>query len=440
MARWIIRAPSAPAAAPVRVRVPGDKSIGHRAVMLSAIADGTSRVTGLSGGEDNRSTIACFRALGVRIEDAGPGAVVVHGAGLRGALRAPAGDLDCGNSGTTMRLLAGILAGRPVRARMVGDASLSRRPMRRVVEPLVAMGADLTAEGEGGRPPLAVRGGGLRGIEWTTAVASAQVKSAILLAGLTADGATTVREPAASRDHTERMLRRRGVSLAVEGLTVRLEPAGRLAALDVAVPGDPSSAAFALAAAALVSPAGVTVEAVGTNPTRTGFVDALAAMGAAISVEAAQDAGGEPTGALRCARSALRGALVSGDLIPRLIDEVPVLAVLATQAAGETTIRDAAELRVKESDRIAVVAAHLRAMGAEVDELPDGMTVAGGSRLHGAHLQSHGDHRIAMAGAIAALVATGETVIDGVECVETSYPGFLAMLRTVAPGVDVRVE
>lgn len=439
MARWIIRSAPRSAPAPVFVRVPGDKSIGHRAVMLSAIADGTSRVTGLSGGEDNRSTVACFRALGVDIADAGPGALVVRGVGLRG-LRDPAGDLDCGNSGTTMRLMAGILAGQPVSARMVGDASLSRRPMRRVLDPLVAMGADVVAEGTDGRPPLRVRGGGLHGIAWTSAVASAQVKSAILLAGLCAGGETSVTEPALSRDHTERMLRRRGVDVQTRGLRVSLRAVERLEAMDVDVPGDPSSAAFPLAVAALLAEAGVVVQGVGVNPTRTGFLDALAAMGAPVTVSEGPDAGGEPTGDLRLGRADLRGAVIEGALVPRLIDEVPVLAVLATQARGETVIRDAAELRVKESDRIAVVAAQLRAMGARVEERPDGMIIEGSTPLHGAVLESHGDHRIAMAGAVAALIASGETVIEDVECVATSFPGFVELLRRIAPGAEIREE
>lgn len=439
MARWIIRpAARRESAQPCpMVRVPGDKSIGHRAVMLAALADGESRITGLSGGEDNRSTVACLRALGVDIADVGPGALVVRGVGLKG-LRSPVGDLDCGNSGTTMRLLAGILAGQALEARLVGDASLSRRPMRRVIEPLTAMGARIAAEGDGGRPPLRVAGGDLRGVAWESPVASAQVKSAILLAGLCAEGETSVTEPALSRDHTERMLRRRGVDVRVEGLRVAVRGTERIEALDVEVPGDPSSAAFPLAMAILTG--AVTVAGVGVNPTRTGFLDAVAAMGAPVSTSWGPDAGGEPTADLMVERAVLRGAEIAGALIPRLIDEVPILAVLATQAAGVTEIRDAAELRVKESDRIAVVATQLRALGASVEERPDGLTIEGLTPLRGAILQSHGDHRIAMAGAVAGLIATGETVIEDVACVATSFPGFLAMLRCVVPTAEVREE
>ncbi|GMV41675.1 MAG: 3-phosphoshikimate 1-carboxyvinyltransferase [Myxococcales bacterium] len=437
MARWIIRPGKYEATRAVTVRVPGDKSIGHRAVMLSALADGVSRITGLSGGEDNRSTVACLRALGVDIEEAGAGALLVRGVGL-GGLRSPAGDLDCGNSGTTMRLMAGVLAGQALPARLVGDASLSRRPMRRVIEPLEAMGARVVAEGEGGRPPLRVWGGGLRGIAWMSPVASAQVKSAILLAGLRAEGETSVTEPALSRDHTERMLRRRGVDVRVDGLRVSLEPVKRLDAMDVDVPGDPSSAAFPLAMAILTG--AVTVAGVGVNPTRTGFLDALQAMGAAVAVSEGPDAGGEPTADLRVERVSLRGAVIEGALIPRLIDEVPILAVLATQARGVTEIRDAAELRVKESDRIAVVAAHLRALGGHVEERPDGLIVEGPTPLRGARLESHGDHRIAMAGAVAGLIAKGETIIEDVACVATSFPGFVELLRRVVPAAEILEE
>lgn len=439
MARWIIRSAPRQESAPfcATVRVPGDKSIGHRAVMLAALADGESLITGLSGGEDNRSTVACLRALGVDIADAGPGALVVRGVGLRG-LRAPVGDLDCGNSGTTMRLLAGILAGQQVEARLVGDASLSRRPMRRVIEPLTAMGARIAAEGDGGRPPLRVAGGDLRGVAWQSPVASAQVKSAILLAGLCAEGETSVTEPALSRDHTERMLRRRGVDVRVEGLRVTVSAVEHLAAMDVEVPGDPSSAAFPLVIALLTG--AVTVAGVGVNPTRTGFLDAVAAMGAPVSISEGPDAGGEPTADLRVERTPLRGAVIAGALIPRLIDEVPILAVLATQAHGVTEIRDAAELRVKESDRIAVVAAQLRALGASVEERPDGLAIEGPTPLRGAVLQSHGDHRIAMAGGVAGLIAAGETVVEDVACVATSFPGFVELLRVVVPGAEIREE
>jgi 3-phosphoshikimate 1-carboxyvinyltransferase len=421
------------------VTVPGDKSIGHRAVIFAAIADGPARVRGLSGGEDNRRTVAILRALGVAIEDDGPGALRVSGRGLD-ALLAAAGELDCGNSGTSIRLLSGLLASRPFVSRLGGDEYLRARPMRRVAEPLRQMGA--TVSGATGKkpgelyPPLTVGGLApgkrLSGIHFDSPVASAQVKSAILLAALAAEGPTTVVEPARSRDHTERMLAALGAPLERTGdRSCTLDPRGwdrRLAARDLEVPGDLSSAAFLLGACALVPGSRVTISNVGVNPTRTGVLDVLAQMGATIDVEGLVQRGGEPVAELRGRAAPLRGVEVAGELTVRAIDELPLIAALAAHADGATTIRDAAELRVKESDRVAATAAMLRALGAEVEERPDGLVIVGGGRLRPGRVDSHGDHRIAMAGAICALAIPGETRIDDVDNIATSFPGFAATL------------
>jgi 3-phosphoshikimate 1-carboxyvinyltransferase len=427
------------------VRVPGDKSIGHRAVLFAAIADGKATVRGLSGGEDNRSTIGALRALGVAIEDVGPGMVTVDGRGLDG-LRAPTVDLDCGNSGTSMRLLAGLLASRPFAARLVGDAYLHARPMRRVVDPLRQMGANIggSAGAKLGEtyPPLEIGPRGherLSGINYTSKVASAQVKSCILLAGLAAEGVTQVTEPERSRDHSERMLAHMGAPLTVAGLTVRLDPRGwngKLAARDLEVPGDLSSAAFLLGAAAVVPGSRVVVRGVGVNPTRTGVLDALRAMGADVTLADERVVGGEPVADLVCVAGALTGIEIAGELAVRAIDELPLLAAIAAHASGDTRIRDAAELRVKESDRIAATAGMLRALGVEVEEHPDGMTVRGGRGVRAGVVESHGDHRIAMAGAICALAAAaGETIIRDTRNVATSFPTFARVLAEI--GADL---
>jgi 3-phosphoshikimate 1-carboxyvinyltransferase len=425
-------------------RVPGDKSIGHRAVLFAAIADGSATVRGLSGGGDNRSTVACLRRLGVSIVDVAPGVVTVDGHGLEG-LRASADDLDCGNSGTSMRLLSGLLASRPFTSRLVGDEYLHARPMRRVADPLRAMGARV--EGQPGKkaeeiyPPLVVSAlaqGKLIGLTHHSKVASAQVKSAILLAGLAAEGVTTVIEPERSRDHTERMLAAMGAPLTVEDLTVRIDPRGwdgRLRARDFEVPGDLSSAAFLLGAAALVAGSRVLVKGVGINPTRTGVVDALQKMGALITIHDERVVGGEPVADLECAGGALTGIEIAGELAVRAIDELPLLAAVAAHATGPTRIRDASELRVKESDRIAATAAMLRALGASVEEHPDGLTIAGGGRVASGVVESHGDHRIAMAGAVCALGAEGETLIRDTGNVATSFPSFAATLAAL--GVEI---
>jgi 3-phosphoshikimate 1-carboxyvinyltransferase len=439
-----LRVQGRPRALSGEARVPGDKSIGHRAVLFAAIADGSATVRGLSGGGDNRSTVACLRALGVGIVDVAPGVVTVDGRGLAG-LRAPAGDLDCGNSGTSMRLLCGLLSSRPFTSRLVGDEYLHARPMRRVADPLRLMGAHV--DGQPGKkaeeiyPPLVISAlaqGKLAGITHHSKVASAQVKSSILLAGLAAEGVTTVHEPERSRDHTERMLAAMGAPLTVEGLAVRLDPRGwdgRLRARDFEVPGDLSSAAFLLGAAALVPGSRVLVKGVGINPTRTGVIDALQKMGAQITVHDERLVGGEPVADLECVGGALSGIEIAGELAVRAIDELPLLAAVAAHATGPTRIRDAAELRVKESDRIAATAAMLRAFGAAVEEHPDGLAIAGGGRLKSGTVESHGDHRIAMAGAVCALGGEGETLIRDTVNVATSFPSFAATLAALGVAV-----
>jgi 3-phosphoshikimate 1-carboxyvinyltransferase len=417
-------------------RVPGDKSIGHRAVLFAGIAEGRSRVTGLSGGEDNRRTVAALAALGVELRELGPGTLEVVGRGLDG-LRAPAEPLDCGNSGTSMRLLCGLLAPRRFSSTLVGDRYLMARPMRRVAEPLGQMGARL--EGQPGKkpgeiyPPLTVGGtdGAVRGINYLMPVSSAQVKSAVLLAALVAEGATTVVERTPSRDHTERMLAHMGAPITALGGRVTLDPDGwrrRLAARDLEVPGDLSSSAFLLAAATVVPGSRVVVRGVGVNPTRTGFLDALQAMGGQVEMGPARTVGGEPVADLACTAAPLRGTEIGGALAVRAIDELPLLAALAAHAEGTTVVRDAAELRVKESDRVASTAAMLRALGVAVEEQPDGWVIQGGGVRPGA-FDSHGDHRIAMAGAVCALGAAGETAVGDVDNVATSFPGFAETLR-----------
>lgn len=418
--------------------VPGDKSVSHRAALLGAIADGATDIHGYLEGEDCLRTIAAVQAMGVDVTRKGPGHYRIVGAGLRG-LTEPGDIVDCGNSGTTARLLIGLLAGQPFSTFLTGDESIRRRPMGRVAEPLRRMGATIVGRADGTRLPLVVRGAApLRAIEYATPVASAQVKSAILLAGLYADGAVTVTEPAPSRDHSEIMLAAFGARLARADRSVTLQP-GPLTGTTVRVPGDISSAAFVLVAAAIVADARVTVEGVGVNATRTGLLDVLEAMGA--RVEQTRDPGaGEPIAALTLGTSALRGARVGGALIPRLIDEIPALAVAAAVADGPTQIGDAAELRVKESDRIALVARGLGALGARIEERPDGMVVHGGARLRGARVHSGGDHRMAMSLAVAGLVAEGETVVEDVACVATSFPEFAATLNALAGTDAITVE
>ncbi|NLE75342.1 MAG: 3-phosphoshikimate 1-carboxyvinyltransferase [Chloroflexi bacterium] len=412
-----------------RVQAPADKSITHRALLLAAVAQGRSRIRRPSPAGDCQATLGVLRALGVPLEaDDGGAALLIEGQGLRG-LREPTDALDCVRSGTTMRLLAGLLAGQPGLFLLRGDAQLVRRPMGRVVQPLRVMGARLWGRGGDRYPPLAVLGGPLDGAVHQLPLASAQVKSCLLLAGLLAEGRTAVHSPAESRDHTERMLASMGAPLAVDGLTASLDgPAEALSPLDLAVPGDFSSAAFLAAAAALVPGSQVTVAEVGLNPTRLGLLDVLEQMGVPVAVANPRLAGGEPVGDLTVGWGALQGMEVAGPLIPRLIDELPVLAVVATQAQGETLVRDAEELRHKESDRIAVTVQELRKLGGQIEERPDGFVVFGPTPLSGAVVQSHGDHRLAMALAVAGLVAQGETLIDGFGCTADSFPGFPDLL------------
>lgn len=410
--------------------VPGDKSISHRAVLLGALAEGRTEITGFLPGADCLSTIACLRRLGVAIEQEGD-RVTVHGAGWY-ALREPEDVLDVGNSGTTIRLLAGVLATQPFHSVLVGDASIARRPMRRVTAPLRAMGAHIDGRADGEYTPLAIRGGPLSAIHHVSPVASAQVKSALLLAGLQADGETAVTEPQRSRDHTERMLQAFGAELTLCGTTVRVRGGQRLTGQRVEVPGDISSAAFFLVAAALVPGSDLVVRGVGLNPTRTGILDVLKAMGAEVEVEETGEACGEPVGDVRVRHAPLAATAIGGDLIPRLIDELPVIAVLATQAEGVTVIRDAQELRVKETDRIATVVAELSKMGARIEATPDGMIIHGPTPLVGARCDSYGDHRIGMALAVAGLIADGPTEIARAEAVAVSFPDFFDRLRTVA--------
>jgi 3-phosphoshikimate 1-carboxyvinyltransferase len=410
------------------VNVPGDKSISHRALILGGIADGASRVENFLPSADCVATMCVMRALGVEIEEQTPTALVVHGRGLRGLQEAD-DVLDCSRSGTTMRLLAGLLAGQTFMSVLSGDVQLRRRPMGRITEPLRQMGAQVLGRDGGRLPPLAIRGGSLRGIDYALPVASAQVKSALLLAGLYAEGPTTLSVPGPARDHTERMLRAMGGSAGGTDQELRLEPAVRLGALDMAVPGDMSSAAFLLVAATLVPRSEVTVQGVGVNPTRTGLLDVLGAMRADVTLHRERMVSGEPVADLTVRSSELSGTEVGGPLVVRAIDEFPVLAVAATQAHGETVVRDAAELRVKETDRIATTVDGLRRMGAEIEARPDGFAVHGPTPLRGAEVDSHGDHRLGMALAVAGLVARGETLVRDTECIGDSFPGFSATME-----------
>ncbi len=417
--------------------VPGDKSISHRALLFAALADGESRLWNLLPGGDCGATLGCVRALGVEVEEEG-GEVRVRGEGLSG-LREPAGFLDCENSGTTMRLLVGLLAGQGFTSFLTGTAQLRGRPMGRVVEPLRRMGAHILGREAGGRAPLAIEGRPLGGIDYTLPVASAQVKSCLLLAGLFAGGETRVTEPAPTRDHTELLLLSMGASLTVRGATVEARRPGRpLAPLELTVPGDISSAAFPLVAAACLPGSAVRLREVGVNPRRAGVLAVLARMGAELGREAETMRGGEPVADLVVRGGSLRSCEIGGAEIPSLIDELPVLAVAASQAEGCTRVRDAAELRVKETDRIATTVAELRALGAAIEATPDGFVVEGPCRLRGARVASHGDHRLAMALAVAGLCAEGETVVDGAAVTADSFPGFVATLRGL--GAALREE
>jgi 3-phosphoshikimate 1-carboxyvinyltransferase len=409
-----------------RAEAPGDKSISHRAALFGAVAHGDTRIRGFLAANDCLASLDVARALGVPVEIT-PEEVVVRGRGPA-ALAEPERVLFCGGSGTTMRLLAGLMAGQPFYTILDGNAQLRGRPMDRVAGPLRRMGATILGRQGGGLAPLSIQGGGLRGIDYETPVASAQIKSAVLLAGLFAAGRTTVREPSPSRDHTERMLIAMGARvMRSEAAGVSVEPS-ELQALSLRVPGDISSAAFLLAAAAIVPGGQARIDGVGVNATRTGALEALRAMGAVINETGRRDEQGEPVADLTLEARPLKATRIDGALIPRLIDELPALAVVATQADGVTEVRDAAELRVKETDRIAMIAAELGKLGARIEPLPDGFRVHGPVRLTGAVVDSHGDHRLAMALLVAGLVADGETVVRGTACIADSYPGFTTVL------------
>ena len=418
------------------ITVPGDKSISHRAVILAGLSNGTCVITGFLPSEDCLSTVGAMQALGVEIERPEPTTLIVHGRSRQ--LTAPQGDIDCGNSGTTMRLLAGVLAAQPFRSRLVGDASLSRRPMKRVIDPLTQMGATLQAEGPKSAPPLVIEGGQLQPIHYTSPVASAQVKSAVLLAGLFARGRTSVTEPSQSRNHTERMFEWFLAGPHVDGLTTTIVGEKTPESRDFRVPGDISSAAFWLVAAAAQPGSHLLVTNVGLNETRTGLLAVLVRMGAHVR-EIVEVEEGEPAGTVEIKGTALKGTVIRGREIPNVIDELPILAVAGALAHGTTIIADAAELRVKETDRLAAIATNLRAMGVTMNEKEDGLEIFGGAPLKGARVSSYGDHRIAMAFAIAGLFAEGETIIDDVECVATSYPGFYETLERLATHPDKQI-
>lgn len=403
---------------------PGDKSISHRSAILNAMAEGKAMVTNYSPGGDCASTLRCLRAMGVPIRRLeADGSLAISGVGLEG-FREPANILNAGNSGTTMRFLSGLLAGQPFLSILTGDSSLRSRPMDRIIRPLSQMGARIQGRDNDSKAPLAIRGGGLRGIEYSMPVASAQLKSCLIIAGLFAQEETTLHQPAASRDHTELMLQQMGAVLVEDGLTVKVQPGHPLRALDVHVPADISSAAYWLVAGVCHPSARVTVTSVGINPTRAGIIQALQSMGAKLTITNHRMAGGEEVADVLAESSDLTATEVAGDLIPRLLDEAPVLALAACFARGTTVIRDAQELRVKESDRIVTTVQELSRLGADIRELPDGMEIRGTRRLKGAVSLTHGDHRLAMTLGVAGLLAQGETEIQGAEVASISYPGF----------------
>jgi 3-phosphoshikimate 1-carboxyvinyltransferase len=419
------------------ISVPGDKSISHRALMLGAIARGQTVVTNLSPSADCVSTRRCLEQMGVEFAATPSGDLVINGRGLRGLIE-PNNVLDAGNSGTTTRLLSGILAGLPFCSVLTGDDSLRSRPMDRILKPLTQMGAMAIGRDGDRLLPIAIRGGNLRGINYTPRVPSAQVKSAILLAGLYAEGETVVEELEPTRDHTERMLTAMDVAVNVKlskqhnGSRIALKGFQEPSGTKILVPGDASSAAFFLVAATITPDSDVTVTNVGMNLARTGFVEILRSMGAAIKVTNQREVNGEPVADITCQTSTLRGMRIEGSIIPAIIDELPILAVAATQAEGTTVVRDAQELRVKESDRIATTVDGLSRLGANIEAAPDGFVIEGPTSLRGARCQSHGDHRIAMSMAIAALTAKGETTIDDADCVDISFPGFFELLNRIA--------
>ncbi|OXS76045.1 3-phosphoshikimate 1-carboxyvinyltransferase [Lysinibacillus sp. KCTC 33748] len=409
--------------------IPGDKSVSHRSVMFGAIATGKTTVDGFLLGEDCLSTIDCFRKLGVKIDVEGTN-VSIDSPGIEG-WQEPTEVLYTGNSGTTTRLMLGILAGSNVHSVMTGDASIGKRPMRRVIDPLRQMGAHITGRADGQYTPLAIQGTTLQAIDYHMPVASAQVKSAILLAGLRAEGTTIVRETEVSRDHTERMLRQFGARVDEVDGVIALQGGQTLTGTHVSVPGDISSAAFFLVAGAICEGSKITLENVGINPTRDGIIEVLHNMGASITVMPNEDSQSEPTATITIETSALKGTTIEGDIIPRLIDEIPILALLATQANGKTIIKDAEELKVKETDRITAVVDELKKLGASIEATEDGMIIEGPTPLRGAHLKTYGDHRIGMMGAVAALITDGTITLDDAECIAVSYPSFFEHIEEV---------
>jgi 3-phosphoshikimate 1-carboxyvinyltransferase len=415
------------------VTPPPDKSISHRALILGALAEGATEIENLLESADCMSTADILQALGTPMEQSADGRWTVRG---QDALKPAGRDLDCGNSGTTIRLMAGVLAGQPFTSVLTGDESLRRRPMRRVVEPLRLMGAQVDGRDDGRFAPLTVRGGGLRGIRYETPVASAQVKSCILLAGLFAEGETIVTEPARSRDHTERMLAAFGIEVLQDELSCGLRGDRRPKGTKVTVPGDFSSAAFAVVAGLIVPGSRVRVEGVGLNWTRSGLLDVLQASGAQIKTENERTVAGEPIGDVVVEHSDMWGLHAGGDLVVRMIDEAPVFAVAATQASGGTELADAGELRHKESDRLETISRELRKLGAEIEVTQDGLAVGGPTRLDGAEVTSYADHRIAMSLAVAGLAADGETIVRDVECVGTSFPGFVGFMRALGADIE----
>lgn len=411
-----------------KIDVPGDKSISHRSVMFGAIAEGKTTVSNFLLGEDCFSTISCFRALGVNIETEDPNKIVIHGKGFEGLVE-PHEIIDVGNSGTTIRLMMGILAGRPFFSVLKGDQSIGKRPMTRVTRPLSQMGAVIDGREKGEFTPLSVRGGNLKGIEYTLPVASAQVKSSILFAGLQAEGRTTIYEPAKTRDHTERMIRHFGGEVTSDGLSVTVHGGKSLQGTEVHVPGDISSAAFFLVAGAIIPESQITLKNVGLNPTRTGIIEVMKAMGADLTIINERSDTFEPSGDLLIRSSSLKGIVIEGDIIPKLIDEIPIIALLATQAEGMTVIRDAQELKVKETNRIDTVVGELRKLGAKIDATDDGMIIHGKSSLTGGVVNSHGDHRIGMMLAIAALLSKENVFLENPEAISISYPEFFSHLQ-----------
>lgn len=401
------------------ITVPGDKSISHRAVMLGALAEGTTHIKGFLPGADCISTINCFRSMGIEIQSNGD-IIEVHGKGLYG-LKQPEKMLYTGNSGTTTRLLCGILSGQSFDSSVTGDASICRRPMKRVTEPLSEMGAKIDGE----YCPLFIKGSRLHGMEYNMKVASAQVKTAIILAALYADGETIIHETEKSRDHTERMLSAMGADISVNGTAIRVAPAKKLYSQDICVPGDISSAAFFMTAAAIMPDSCVRIKNAGINPTRTGIIDVFKSMGARISIENVRTESGEETADIVVSSSSLKGTVIEGEMIPRLIDELPIIAVAALFAEGTTVIRNAEELKVKESNRISAIVGELSKCGADITETADGMIIKGGKPIFGADFVTHGDHRMAMSLAVLAQLADGKSTIDDADCISVSYPNFL---------------